>query len=292
MTIKVVCQCGASFGAKDELAGRSVACPKCKQPLKIGVAPAPAPAASPAMIDLLQEAGFDDIQGPRCPKCSNPIQAGSLLCVSCGFNLQTGEVLEGAEVRLSGERGEKGAANKLLESAAGRIAHEKLEDKKTRAQGAPIWIYFVALAGVGAFVACMLIMPRDDAFRYNGIGLIVFGGIIIFIYWIRMCIQAFKEEVVFGLLFLFIAPFGLYYLATRWSRLSGLFTMQFLGVFFILIGGGMVAMSPYMATKKDAGDAYLRERVPPAVVANVDFEFNRLPLVQSPENDRTRGFGV
>jgi hypothetical protein len=68
--------------------------------------------------------------------------------------------------------------------------------------------------------------------------------------------------------------------------------MQFLGVFFILIGGGMVAMSPYMATKKDAGDAYLRERVPPAVVANVDFEFNRLPLVQSPENDRTRGFGV
>jgi hypothetical protein len=54
----------------------------------------------------------------------------------------------------------------------------------------------------------------------------------------------------------------------------------------------MVAMSPYMATKKDAGDAYLRERVPPAVVANVDFEFNRLPLVQSPENDRTRGFGV
>ena len=32
MPIKVACQCGASFAAKDELAGKAVRCPKCKQP--------------------------------------------------------------------------------------------------------------------------------------------------------------------------------------------------------------------------------------------------------------------
>ena len=190
MTIKVVCQCGATFGAKDELAGRTVACPKCKQPLKIGgapaaapaPAPAPAPAASGAMADLLDEAGFDNVQGPRCPQCANPIQPGALLCVSCGFNLQTGEKVEGAAVQIQGEGGEKAMAAMLLNSAASRIANEKLEDKKTRAQGAPIWIYLVAFAGVLAFVACMLLMSRDNAFRINGTGLMVFGYIIILVY--------------------------------------------------------------------------------------------------------------
>jgi hypothetical protein len=57
MPIKVQCACGKAFAAKDELAGRTVKCPSCQQPLKIpGAAPgkppakpgAPAPAAKPA----------------------------------------------------------------------------------------------------------------------------------------------------------------------------------------------------------------------------------------------------
>ncbi|MDP6468768.1 MAG: hypothetical protein QF918_13555 [Pirellulaceae bacterium] len=289
MTIKVVCQCGASFGAKDELAGRKVACPKCKQPLEIGAAPAPTPAVSGAMSDLLDEAGFDNVQGPRCPKCSKPIQPGALLCVSCGFNLQTGEEIEGAEVKAQAERGDKGVANKLLDGAATRIAHEKLEDKKTRAQGAPVWVYFVAFAGVLAFVACMLLMPRDRAFLINGNGLIIFGGIIISMYGIRMAIAAFMEDTVCGLLWLFVPFYQLYYLATRWSRLSGFFMLQLLGVVFIFIGWGMVYISPNMAIKEDREDVYLPQSEPPASVACVDFEFNHLPLAGQQEDDRTPG---
>jgi len=63
MPIKVTCQCGKSFAAKDELAGKAVKCPNCQQPLRIpGGAPskaaqvrataaaakAPKPAAKPA----------------------------------------------------------------------------------------------------------------------------------------------------------------------------------------------------------------------------------------------------
>src|SRR5207253_9574216 len=49
MAIKVQCACGKAFAAKDELAGRTVKCPACQQPLKIPGGPATAaPAAKPA----------------------------------------------------------------------------------------------------------------------------------------------------------------------------------------------------------------------------------------------------
>src|SRR5436190_20000453 len=45
MPIKVQCACGKAFAAKDELAGKTVKCPGCQQPLKIpGGAPASAKA--------------------------------------------------------------------------------------------------------------------------------------------------------------------------------------------------------------------------------------------------------
>jgi len=134
------------------------------------------------------------------------------------------------------------------------------------------------------------VMPRDDAFLICGIGLIVFGNIIISVYAIRMIIAAFMEDMVCGLLWLFVPFYSLFYLATRWSRLSGLFAMQMLGVFFVFIGWGMVAMSPFMAIKEKSEDVYLHQRVPPATLACIDFEFNRLPSAGEPEDDRTTGF--
>lgn len=271
MTIKVVCQCGASFGAKDELAGRTVACPKCKQPLRIGAAPAPAPTpVAGGISDLLDEAGIENVQGPRCPQCAKPIQFGALLCTNCGFNLQTGERVAGAVVQKRSEGGEKAVAKSLLNSASERIANEKLEDKKTRAQGAPVWVYFIAFAGVLAFVACMLLMPRDTAFRINGIGLIVFGQIIVTIYSILMLIVAFQEDVICGVMYLLVPFYALYYLVTRWSRLSGYFMMILLGYFFMSVGWGMIVISPHMAIKEEREDARFERHAPSAVVARAE----------------------
>lgn len=130
MPIKVACKCGQKFAAKDELAGKTVKCPKCGDPIKIPAsqnqpaatssqaqqkasAPAPqqakaqdddllrmAPAAAPRiggdpfLNDLLVEAGVtSDIHhtGPRCPGCNAPIQTDAMLCVKCGYNLRTGQ---------------------------------------------------------------------------------------------------------------------------------------------------------------------------------------------------------
>ena len=92
MPIKVACKCGAAFAAKDELAGRTVACPKCKQPLKIQAAQpaaAAAPAAPHANADLFDGLGLKarDESIPRCPGCNADMPANAVLCVKCGYNV-------------------------------------------------------------------------------------------------------------------------------------------------------------------------------------------------------------
>lgn len=104
MAIKVVCgSCSASFQAKDSLAGRRVKCPKCKKPITIPAAkPAPAPKPSPAvaaahnpLLDLLDEQEIRSVaRGPVCDSCGAEVQPGAIICVECGYNLETGERLE------------------------------------------------------------------------------------------------------------------------------------------------------------------------------------------------------
>ncbi|MCH7727612.1 MAG: hypothetical protein IH991_14175 [Planctomycetes bacterium] len=98
MPIKVQCNsCGAGFAAKDELAGRRVACPKCKKPIVI-----PAP-ASGAMDDLLDEIGFGAgtaTGGKQCPSCRATMAPNAVVCVNCSYNVQTGKrmVASGADL--------------------------------------------------------------------------------------------------------------------------------------------------------------------------------------------------
>lgn len=109
--ITVTCQCGARFAARADLAGKSVACPTCKQPLTIpsGVSAAAKKAASPAatataprppaptggVADLLEELGVQPSKtGIQCTNCRRDMQPGAHLCIHCGFNHSTGTMLE------------------------------------------------------------------------------------------------------------------------------------------------------------------------------------------------------
>src|SRR5262245_9812971 len=122
MPIKVQCACGAAFAAKDELAGRTVKCPKCQQPLAIpaaGAAPvvaavaarpaqpaaqrqmgAPLPSqAAPAQHpggDLFAEAGLHAQQAGMvpCPGCTNPMPVAAIVCIKCGYNKKIGRRME------------------------------------------------------------------------------------------------------------------------------------------------------------------------------------------------------
>lgn len=106
MAIKVLCKhCKTGFKAKDELAGRRVKCPKCKTPITIGQAVAPASpkkkktpvavATHNPLLDLLDEQDVRSVaRGPICENCAAEVQPGAVICIECGFNLKTGEQLE------------------------------------------------------------------------------------------------------------------------------------------------------------------------------------------------------
>lgn len=98
MAIKVQCNsCNASFKAKDELAGRRVKCPQCKNPITI---PMPQPVASMSsgynpLLDLLDDEDVKSVaRGPVCNNCGSEITPGSVICIDCGMNLETGDQLE------------------------------------------------------------------------------------------------------------------------------------------------------------------------------------------------------
>lgn len=107
--------CGKTYGWKAELAGKRVKC-KCGQVMTVPQAiepPAPAEDPMAGLYDLVPDdppaearprkaaaaapaaatgAAVGDV-GVRCPSCKSAMQPGSVLCVSCGFNLKTGKKL-------------------------------------------------------------------------------------------------------------------------------------------------------------------------------------------------------
>lgn len=106
MPIEVTCQCGKRLKAKDELAGRAVKCPSCQQPLQIPArqpaAPA-APVANSAFADLFDDVGISHQTGPVCPACNAGVAAEAVICIHCGFNLETGQRLRTNIGSSSGE---------------------------------------------------------------------------------------------------------------------------------------------------------------------------------------------
>lgn len=100
------------FQAKDALAGKKVKCPKCSAPIIVGdskVAGSVAGTGGTAnantgvksagsaggfnpMLGLLDEANVKTVtRGALCPNCSAALKPKAILCVDCGFNLETGE---------------------------------------------------------------------------------------------------------------------------------------------------------------------------------------------------------
>lgn len=95
--IPVVCACGAKFGAKPELRGKAVKCPKCGQALVVGAGAAAAAGAAPGpgaagadfgLGDLLDEVGLKaKATGENaCPGCGAFLAPEAVLCVQCGYD--------------------------------------------------------------------------------------------------------------------------------------------------------------------------------------------------------------
>lgn len=124
--ISLRCECGAKLRVKATMAGKTGRCPKCQRKIAIPSADeaaesdtGPIPIGdSPPMSDQpfgLGGGGMDDdgslldalaaqeksqpaIDQPQsskstrpCPHCSQPVPTDSVLCISCGYNLETGK---------------------------------------------------------------------------------------------------------------------------------------------------------------------------------------------------------
>ena len=272
MPIKVQCACGAAFAAKDELAGRTVKCPKCQQPLAIpaaGAAPvaASAPAAAAAAAaprqmaaplpsqvpaahpagDLFAEAGLHAQQAGTvpCPGCATPMPINALICIKCGYNKKLGRRMEvvkhsgGAEI----PGGHSATVEEMLNKAAARLEEDKDEERKKTREGMPWWTYLIGLTVVVSFMIAMMLIPQDTAMRVAGWTVVVLSWLVCLYSGIRMLITAFQESALQGVLYLVVPFYPLFYVITRWDKVGGLFLMNLAGTVFMCFGYGSVILA-------------------------------------------------
>jgi hypothetical protein len=223
--IKVTCQCGKSFAAKDELAGKAVKCPNCQQPLRIpGASAAPAkaaakPAAQPALAaaaapskpaaaplggsdDLFAEVGLQQqaLNTRPCPGCTAPMSPEAVICIKCGYNTKLGRRMETIKVgSAGGPEGHGAVAQALLDKAAEAIEEQKEEDRKKTAEGVPVYVYAIALAAVVGFCVMMSFIPQGVGMAVAGLVVIILSFVVDFYAWLRGIIAAFMQHPALGL---------------------------------------------------------------------------------------------
>src|SRR5262245_22757050 len=181
MPIKVTCQCGQSFNAKDELAGKAVKCPKCQQPLRIPAAsaaakptaksPAAAAKSPPAAASDAFSGGslFDEVGLKQhatgttpCPGCGKPLAQNVVVCIECGYNTKLGRRMTTAKIGGAGEGadGHGGVASSIMERAAQTLDEDKDAADSATSEGLPWWVYLIFLAILGGFLGTMIVIAN------------------------------------------------------------------------------------------------------------------------------------
>ncbi|MCE9528414.1 MAG: hypothetical protein K8R36_20410 [Planctomycetales bacterium] len=257
MPIKVSCSCGAAFAAKDELAGRTVACPKCKQPLTIpsGAAPAqrpaapsrpapssvPQPAPDPSAPSIFDEAGLKARQttGQVCPSCYHAMKQGAIICVHCGYNMQLGRKMV-TEVHGRGDGGHGEAAEIALQRAANMLEDDKREEKKKTTEGIPWWGYLILFSAAVGLLTMMLLLPAAVATNVALWMLLGAGWMIQLYAWICIYIVAFKDSVTQGLLVFFIPCYAIIYVIMKWDECGSLFLINLGGFGIQILAAGVM----------------------------------------------------
>ncbi|MHB8866384.1 MAG: hypothetical protein ACYC6N_28700 [Pirellulaceae bacterium] len=271
MPIKVVCQCGQAFAAKDELAGKRVKCPKCAAILTIPSARSSQAGVGQNVSSLLDDAGMRS-GVERCPGCGAEIGPSAVLCVMCGFDRRLGHRLKtrlGSAVVVDDEElGDLPVhGNPVLDAAERQIARDKIEQSRL-ATGAPWWMLLLAFLGLVGFAVAMVSLPQESVMDNSGLVLQGAGGLIIALYGLRLLITAFKESVLQGLLVLLVPPYILYYVGSRWDRVAGMVIFIVIGGVVVGLGFVLIAVAPYVQNLKADGEntSLLRFERRPAVV--------------------------
>ena len=216
MAIRATCgNCSQTFNARDELAGKRVKCPKCKERMQIPAAKraaspkkAPTAPAMDPMEALLKEANVGEVSsgGPICPDCGVSINPGAVICVECGFNMETGKRLRTTSENADGEVGTGLTdAEKIMQKAEAEIEDTPIggEDQDFGDGGDS----FVIAGVAGIILAVLVAIGLVVVFSMDVISLYYNSGGISFIasscMWIGMTIWltyvAFRAKIGHGL---------------------------------------------------------------------------------------------
>lgn len=172
-----------------ELKASKPAAPRAARP----PAPSPAPAAAePDDMDVMSALIQDSpVITEQCPQCGTGMTADSVICTACGYNKETGRGM-----------------NLKVERAA--------RDKKVRT-GPGIGDYFTdptksAILALGIFAGLFAL-----AF-VNPIGLLLYfllAAVYCLAFGLLLLVEAFRQGLVTGLLYLFLPFYALYYLLVK-----------------------------------------------------------------------------
>lgn len=174
----------------------------------------------------------------RCPKCAE--------VVAVGANWH-----DGVEARDDDEDDEDDYHQPRALPEPRRRREPPPPKKRARARssrgGEVRWFWILGgIGGVGALLALVLLFVFPPAGLLFAIGFILVGTALNFVGGIGCLVKAFQEDVVCGLLYLFVPFYGLYYLITRWDDvrpfggcLVGGLGLEGLGVALVIAGIGM-----------------------------------------------------
>jgi DNA-directed RNA polymerase subunit M/transcription elongation factor TFIIS len=120
MPLKIVCpNCQKALTAKEELAGRVVRCPRCKNPLTVPASNAATSRPAAAVVGSSSSLGGDDFgaadPSSPCPGCGKSLSAAKVVCIDCGYNRKLGRKMatqnsHTASARPPSRRPQPGAA--------------------------------------------------------------------------------------------------------------------------------------------------------------------------------------
>lgn len=191
-TQKIACAgCGRQYRWKPELAGKKVRC-GCGHVVAVPAAPKP----NEEPLDDLEaglyalaedekrsaRSGAIDDTGYRCPSCQQPMEVGSVVCVSCGFNVKLGRrgaaaastggmpMMAGGAVAAVGTVG--GAASPILGYAGSGRREQAVQTDDNKLLDLWIPLGMLAFGIVASFARLMYF--TDDPLSFGIASVVVF----------------------------------------------------------------------------------------------------------------------
>ncbi len=165
MSIKAKCGCGQAFAAKDELAGKTVRCPKCKDPIRI---PKASPSEATSVAQLLEEAGLSTVAstGRKCPECESSFPEDAIICVNCGYNERLGQKMRTRVIvgDLDSFEERESFGHERLDQAAMEMEEAEVQQERLEA-GMPWWGYLIILIAIIVGAALMGSVPEEHKTR-------------------------------------------------------------------------------------------------------------------------------